>query len=249
MLFLVWKMRAGRRSWWMAPAPFSGPIRRRSKRLGPVLEGEAPLLSAIWSPENGTTPEQFLAHWGRSPAGTVALKFLVKGGGTGVFSHFDLRLQQGGGEIFRVSGEAGSRRQATQSNQALEAELCAKAKTGLRAATGADGVAGFQQRADEHPRPHVVAAEQGRAGASVAAFADGGGKIRAARGGNRQRTRQLQPPGKGSAPRGAGKFERGGEPLRGFFPQRAPARPSPGTCNWKRTCSRRASTRRSCSRR
>jgi hypothetical protein len=53
--------------------------------FGPVLEGEAPLLSAIWSAENGMTPEQFLAHWGLSPEGAVALKFLVKGGGTGVF--------------------------------------------------------------------------------------------------------------------------------------------------------------------
>ena len=68
----------------------SGTILRANpaaiKTFGPVLEGAAPLLSAIWSPENGTTPEQFLAHWGVSPAGTVALKFLVKGGGTGLFS-------------------------------------------------------------------------------------------------------------------------------------------------------------------
>jgi len=56
------------------------------KTFGPVLEGDAPSLSAIWSAENGTTAGQFLAQWGLSPAGTVALKFLVKGGGTGVFS-------------------------------------------------------------------------------------------------------------------------------------------------------------------
>jgi two-component system, cell cycle sensor histidine kinase and response regulator CckA len=68
----------------------SGTILRANpaaiKAFGPALEGEAPSLSAIWSGENGMTPEQFLAHWGISPAGTVALKFLVKGGGTGVFS-------------------------------------------------------------------------------------------------------------------------------------------------------------------
>ncbi len=56
------------------------------KTFGPVLEGEAPALSAIWSAENGTTAGQFLAHWGLSPTGTVALKFLVRGGGIVVFS-------------------------------------------------------------------------------------------------------------------------------------------------------------------
>lgn len=68
----------------------SGAILRANpaavKMFGPVLEGAAPLLSAIWSPENGMTPEQFLAQWEISPAGMVALKFLVKGGVTGVFS-------------------------------------------------------------------------------------------------------------------------------------------------------------------
>ena len=66
----------------------SGTILRANraavKTFGPVLEGEAPLLSAIWSPDNGMTQEQFLAQWGLSPAGTTTLKFLVKGGGTAV---------------------------------------------------------------------------------------------------------------------------------------------------------------------
>jgi signal transduction histidine kinase len=68
----------------------SGTILRANpasvKTFGPVLEGESPSLSSIWSSENGTTQEQFIAHWGLSPTGTVALKFLVKGGGTGLFS-------------------------------------------------------------------------------------------------------------------------------------------------------------------
>ncbi|HEX5399158.1 MAG TPA: ATP-binding protein [Verrucomicrobiae bacterium] len=55
------------------------------KTFGPVLEGGSPRLSAVWSSENGTTPEQFLAHWSVSPAGTATLKYLVKGGGTAVF--------------------------------------------------------------------------------------------------------------------------------------------------------------------
>ncbi len=67
----------------------SGTVLRASpaavRAFGSVLEGEAPRLSAIWAPENGSTPEQFLARWERSPAGAFALKFLLKGGGTGEF--------------------------------------------------------------------------------------------------------------------------------------------------------------------
>jgi len=80
----------GNASWPAFLLEGSGTILRANpaavKTFGPVLEGEAPALSAIWSVENGMTPEQFLTHWGLSPAGTVALKFLVKGGGTAVFS-------------------------------------------------------------------------------------------------------------------------------------------------------------------
>lgn len=50
--------------------------------FGPALEGATPLLGAIWSPENATNPEQFLAQWERSPTSTVLLKFRAKGGGS-----------------------------------------------------------------------------------------------------------------------------------------------------------------------
>lgn len=50
------------------------------KLFGPVLEGEAPRLSAIWAQENGSTADQFLAQWERSPAAAHTLKFRVKGG-------------------------------------------------------------------------------------------------------------------------------------------------------------------------
>ena len=48
--------------------------------FGAALEGAAPQLTAIWSPDNSSPPEQFLAHWERSPAATVPLKFQTKGG-------------------------------------------------------------------------------------------------------------------------------------------------------------------------
>jgi hypothetical protein len=53
--------------------------------FGPTLEGETPLLSAIWATENNITPEQFLAQWERSPSPSVAIKFRGKGGGTVAF--------------------------------------------------------------------------------------------------------------------------------------------------------------------
>jgi len=50
------------------------------KMFGPALEGQTTLLAAIWSPENGTTAEQFLAQWERLARSSVSLKFHVKGG-------------------------------------------------------------------------------------------------------------------------------------------------------------------------
>ena len=140
----------------------SGAILRANpaavKTFGPVLEGEAPALSAIWSAENGTTAGQFLAHWGLSPTGTVALKFLVRGGGIVVFSVSICSFSKEDGKFFvlQADPEAGAGDDAKK--QGIGSRLRAKAKTGLRAATGADGVAGFQQRPDKHARPHVIAA-------------------------------------------------------------------------------------------
>ncbi|MBI3850878.1 MAG: response regulator [Verrucomicrobia bacterium] len=70
----------------------AGTIRRVNqaavKAFGAVLEGEFALLSAIWSPANEGTAEQFLARWERSPSATVSLKFSSKGGiTTGYLTH------------------------------------------------------------------------------------------------------------------------------------------------------------------
>ncbi len=48
--------------------------------FGAALEGASPQLGAIWSAEHHGTPEQFLAHWERSPVATLALKLRGKGG-------------------------------------------------------------------------------------------------------------------------------------------------------------------------
>ena len=48
--------------------------------FGGALSGEAPLLSAIWPPENGTTAVDFLTRWQQSPLPVVNLKFRVPNG-------------------------------------------------------------------------------------------------------------------------------------------------------------------------
>jgi signal transduction histidine kinase len=52
------------------------------KLFGAALEGGAALLSTIWSGENNTPAEQFLAQWERSPSSTASLRFRVKGTST-----------------------------------------------------------------------------------------------------------------------------------------------------------------------
>jgi len=53
--------------------------------FGPALASDAPQLAAIWSPENGSGVEQFLAQWERSVTPTVSLKFRGKGGHTVIY--------------------------------------------------------------------------------------------------------------------------------------------------------------------
>src|ERR1039457_6575173 len=50
--------------------------------FGAALAGESPPLSAIWSPENGGTAEEFFTRWGPSPTGTADLKFRIASGAT-----------------------------------------------------------------------------------------------------------------------------------------------------------------------
>jgi signal transduction histidine kinase len=54
--------------------------------FGSALAGEAPALSAIWSPENGGTPESFFTRWEQSPAPGAELKFRVANGATTRFN-------------------------------------------------------------------------------------------------------------------------------------------------------------------
>ncbi len=171
--------------------------------------------------ENGTTPEQFLAHWGISPAGTVALKFLVKGGGTGVFSISICSFIKDAEKcfIFQAAPEAACRR--TPKSPASEASFAQKQKLDCALQLARTVSLDFNNALTSilgHTSLLLGKAEPGHPWRRSLLEVE---KSAAARGGNRQRTCGIQPAGKGSAPRGAGEFERGGEPLRGFFPQRA----------------------------
>ena len=50
------------------------------KLFGPVLDGEAPRLAAIWSPENASSPERFLAECEMAPSPGVSLKLRTRDG-------------------------------------------------------------------------------------------------------------------------------------------------------------------------
>jgi two-component system, cell cycle sensor histidine kinase and response regulator CckA len=54
--------------------------------FGNVLAGEAPALSAIWSPENSGTPEGFFTRWEQSPAPMTELKLRMANGATTRFT-------------------------------------------------------------------------------------------------------------------------------------------------------------------
>jgi signal transduction histidine kinase len=90
------------------------------KIFGPVLEGDAPRLSVIWSPENGGTPEQFLLNWERSPQPVTVLKLRVKGGGVALFPVSICAFTQGGEKNFIW--------QLPPENSASEADLVNKQK-------------------------------------------------------------------------------------------------------------------------
>jgi hypothetical protein len=136
--------------------------RRRSKRFGAALAGEMPAVAAIWSPENGGMRGGIFRALGEIAGADGGFEISRGGGTTKNEIHRGAAPSTEGEQMVcaaiaarrRKSAAAGpcpaesSRRRRGNQNGGRGAE----AKTGLRAATGADGVAGFQQRADEHSR-------------------------------------------------------------------------------------------------
>ena len=48
--------------------------------FGAALAGDAPKLTAVWSPENGVAAEDFLTMWEQTPSATTDLKFRTANG-------------------------------------------------------------------------------------------------------------------------------------------------------------------------
>jgi len=64
----------------------TGTIRRANQAavnwLGPAVGSDTTLLASVWAPENGMTPEHFIARCDRAPARLLTLHYLAKGGGS-----------------------------------------------------------------------------------------------------------------------------------------------------------------------
>lgn len=75
--------------------------------FGSVVEGESPLLSSLWSPENETTAEQFLVRLERTKQMPITLRLRVKGGVTAKFNAFICLLTRDGQKffLFQLFGE------------------------------------------------------------------------------------------------------------------------------------------------
>lgn len=64
----------------------TGTIRRANQAavnwLGPAVGSDTTLLASVWAPENGMTPEHFIARCARAPVSLLTLHYLAKGGGS-----------------------------------------------------------------------------------------------------------------------------------------------------------------------
>ncbi len=68
--------------------------------FGTALGGTAPLLSAIWAPENGVTPTDFLKYWQQSPSAALELKFRTAAGKVAPFTTIVCQFNNEGSQWF-----------------------------------------------------------------------------------------------------------------------------------------------------
>ena len=82
----------------------TGKVRRANaaaiRLFGPAVEGEAAALSAIWSLENGNTPDQFLAQWEQLPVPATHLRLHTRDDQTLSFQTSICSLASGGEKKF-----------------------------------------------------------------------------------------------------------------------------------------------------
>lgn len=70
--------------------------------FGPALTGNPAPLAAIWVPENGGSPADFLARWEKSPAATAPLKFRAANGSITAFTTAISQFTGDGGKCFAL---------------------------------------------------------------------------------------------------------------------------------------------------
>ena len=98
------------------------------KLFGASPEGASPRLSSIWSAENDSAPEQFLAQWERSPVPTLSLKFRTQGGDTLVHSVSMCSFSQEGGKYFLLQLFPGTAITSEDKNRGTETTFFQKQK-------------------------------------------------------------------------------------------------------------------------
>ena len=240
--------------------------------FGPVLSGEAPPLSAIWSLDNGGTDGQFLMLWEQAPTATADLNFRVAGKAVVKFTVAICTFNKDGSKWFVLQllpfVEPVAPPVPVPAAPAPAAPAPAEIPKPAAPAAPADaGGLALKQKLDcALQLARTVSIDFNNALTSVLGHSslllgktEAGhpwrhsllevekSAERAAEIANE--LADVQPPGKGSAPPAAGQSERGGRPLRGIFPQR-PRRENhlEGNCR-NAICSARGSTRQKCSRR
>lgn len=107
----------------------SGVVRRANQAaialFGSVVEGDQSLLSAIWSPDNGSSAEQFLATE-RAFVEPMPLSFQIKGGTTEKFTSYIANSNRDGQKFFvfqLFKDAASSSSESTAHKQKLDCAL------------------------------------------------------------------------------------------------------------------------------
>jgi hypothetical protein len=180
------------------------------KVFGPALAGESPPVAGIWSPDNGGTDGQFLMLWEQAPTPTADLKFRTTGGVV-KFTVAICTFNKDGSKWFvlqllplvepspapvpapavpkpaEISKPVAPAIQHTESKGAPDAGgVLLKQKLDCALQLARTVRLDFNNALTSVLGHTSLLLRQGRGRASVAAFADGGGKIGGARGGNRQ---------------------------------------------------------------
>ena len=233
-----------------APSAVRNPA--ATNLFGAALAGESPRLSAVWSPENTQHRRPVFGPVGALRRPDTAAQVPGQGRPVGWLSHVDLRASPRTAQkyfVLQLLRET-TRRRGGSETAGRGRRPGTQAEAGLRAATGAHRGAGFQQCADQHPRPHVARPEQDGAEPSLAQLADRGREIGRQGGRDRQRPGHLQPPGKGGPRPGRRQSESAPAAQRGVLPAERRAGPGGrGRCSWTASSSRPSSTKPRCSRR